>query len=54
MSYKGAIQNRLLQDYITVISDTRMFTINRGSIDVISDAIHDDVLSWLKPAKTSY
>lgn len=54
LQYKGAIQNRLLQDYITVISDTRMFTINRGSIDVISDAIHDDVLSWLKPSKTSY
>ena len=54
VSYKGAIQNRLLQDYMTILSDTKMFTINRGSIDVISDAIHDSILSWLKPTKTSY
>jgi len=37
-----------------ILSDDRMFSVNRGSIDVISDIIHDDILSWLDPRKTHY
>ena len=43
----GAIQNRLLQDYMQIISDVRNFSLSRASIDTFTDIIHDNVLPSL-------
>lgn len=49
-----AIQNQLLQDFIDVISDDHNYAESRASIDVITDQIHDNLLSWLRTGNTSY
>lgn len=49
-----AIQNQLLQDFIDVISDDHNYAEARASIDVITDQIHDNLLSWLRTGNTSY
>jgi len=43
----GAIQNRLLQDYMQIIADVRNFSLSRASIDTFTDIIHDEVLPSL-------
>ena len=45
---KGAIQNRLLHDYMTIIADVRNFSLSRASIDVFTSIIQDEVLPSLR------
>ena len=48
---KNAIQNRLLQNYIDIITDTVNYANARGSIDVITAKIKKDLLKcyfWKK------
>ena len=51
---KYAVQNKLLQNYIDIITDDRNYGEARGSIDVVTKIIGNDLLSWLKPASVSY
>lgn len=51
---KAAIQNQLLYDYIDVISDNANYAEARASIDTITNKIHDDLLSWLRPEERGY
>lgn len=60
MSYRdesvsdGAIQNRLLQNYITIISDKKNFALSRASIDVYTSIITDEILPKLRDTKDQY
>lgn len=50
----GAIQNRLLNNYIDIISDTRNFSNARASIDTITDVIKSEILPHLKSGLSEY
>lgn len=50
----GAIQNRLLNNYIDIISDTRNFSNARASIDTITDVIKSEILPHLKSGMNEY
>lgn len=50
----GAIQNRLLNNYIDIISDTRNFSNARASIDTITDVIKSEILPHLKSGLNEY
>lgn len=50
----GAIQNRLLNNYIDIISDTRNFSNARASIDTITDVIKSEILPHLKSGMNKY
>ena len=50
---RGAITNRLLLDYIDIISDRRNYADARGSIDVITNMLHDQLLDPVLKAKRS-
>lgn len=49
---RGAITNRLLLNYIDIISDRRNYADARGSIDVITNMLHDQLLDPVLKAKT--
>ena len=51
---KNAIQNRLLQNYIDVITDTVNYANARGSIDVITAKIKKDLLPFLQKSEMKY
>ena len=52
---RGAIANRLLLNYIDIISDRRNYADSRGSIDVITNMLHDQLLNpILKNKSTEY
>lgn len=53
-SSAGAFGNRLLQDYIDLITDRRNFANARASIDVITYTILDDVLPYVRTPKRGY
>lgn len=48
---RGAITNRLLLNYIDIISDTRNYADARGSIDVITNMLHNKLLDPVLKAK---
>ena len=50
---RGAISNRLLLDYIDIISDRRNYSDARGSIDVITNKLHNDLLNPVLKTKRS-
>lgn len=49
---RGAIANRLLLNYIDIISDKRNYSDARGSIDVITNTLHDKLLDPVLKTKT--
>lgn len=49
---RGAITNRLLLNYIDIISDRRNYADARGSIDVITNMLHDELLDPVLKVKT--
>ena len=51
---KNAIQNRLLQNYIDIITDTVNYANARGSIDVITAKIKKDLLPFLQKSEMKY
>lgn len=51
---EGAIQNRLLKNYIDIISDPKNFSLSRASIDVFTGIIQDEVLKELRSTKDQY
>lgn len=51
---RESIQNKLLQDFIDVITDNKNYAEARASIDVITKKINKDLLSWLKPVQYNY
>lgn len=53
-SSAGAFGNRLLQDYIDLITDRRNFANARASIDVITNIIQDDILPYIRTSKKGY
>ena len=50
---RGAISNRLLLNYIDIISDRRNYSDARGSIDVITNKVHNDLLDPVLKTKSS-
>jgi hypothetical protein len=50
---RGAISNRLLLNYMDIISDVRNYADARGSIDVITNMLHDELLDPILKTKTS-
>lgn len=52
--WKNAIANRLLNDYITVISDIKNFADARASIDTITNKIGDDLLPLIREQFDDY
>ena len=51
---KNAIQNRLLQNYIDIITDIVNYANARGSIDVITAKIKKDLLPFLQKSEMKY
>lgn len=51
---KGAIANRLLQNYIDVVSDVKNRANARASIDVVTNIIQDSTLPAIRGKKTQY
>lgn len=50
---RGAIANRLLLNYIDIISDERNYADARGSIDVITNMLHDQLLDPVLKKKSA-
>lgn len=50
----GAITNRLLADYIDIISDKRNFADSRASIDFVTNMITQELLPQLDAGRTQY
>ena len=50
----GAIQNRLLRDYINVITDIRNFSETRAAIDVLTNEIKSTLLPKLRKGSLEY
>jgi len=50
----GAISNRLLLNYIDVISDPRNFSNSRRPIDFVTGVLKKDVLPYLDKGMTQY
>lgn len=52
--WKSAIGNRLIMNQMDVLQSDRNFAWSRGSIDVITNKISNDLLSWLQPKRNTY
>jgi hypothetical protein len=50
----GQIANRLIQNYIDVVTDIKNFANARASIDVVTDIIKDEVLTILRSREVAY
>ena len=53
-STKGAISNKLLQNYITVLTDIKNRSNARGSIDVVTNIIQDSTLPAIRQTNNRY
>ena len=53
-STKGAIANKLLQNYITVLTDIKNRSNARGSIDVVTNIIQDSTLPAIRQSSNHY
>lgn len=53
-STKGAIANKLLQNYITVLTDIKNRSNARGSIDVVTNIIQDSTLPAIRQSNNHY
>lgn len=53
-STKGAVANKLLQNYITVLTDIKNRSNARGSIDVVTNIIQDSTLPAIRQANNRY
>ncbi len=53
-STKGAIANRLLKNYITVLTDIKNRSNARGSIDVVTNIIQDSTLPAIRQSNKQY
>lgn len=53
-STKGAISNKLLQNYITVLTDIKNRSNARGSIDVVTNIIQDSTLPAIRKSDNKY
>lgn len=53
-STKGAVANRLLQNYITVLTDIKNRSNARGSIDVVTNIIQDSTLPAIRQSSKTY
>lgn len=53
-STKGAIANKLLQNYITVLTDIKNRSNARGSIDVVTNIIQDSTLPAIRKSNNHY
>ena len=53
-SSKGAIANKLLQNYITVLTDIKNRSNARGSIDVVTNIIQDSTLPAIRQSNSRY
>lgn len=51
---EGQIGNKLLSNYINILTDDKNFSNARGSIDVVTDKIQDEVLSIIKKVRSGY
>ena len=51
---EGAIQNRLLMDYIDIITDSRNIALSRASIDTFTSVIQDKIVDRLRSGSNEY
>jgi len=51
---EGQIGNKLISNYIDILTDDKNFSNARGSIDVVTNKIQDEILSIIKKARRGY